>query len=94
MACIFLILKHNKYAKITSKPYCVYIVTLSLYYQVKKYSFWPAAAPAHTASRYIRSRRLDFVAGHSDYPNFTKYKWPFVNYYDNEKKISTRQRRD
>ena len=50
----------------TSKLYCVYIVTLSLYYQEKKYRFWPAAAPAHTASRYIRSRRLDFVAGHSD----------------------------
>ena len=71
MACIFSILKPNKYAKITSKPYCVYIVTLSLYYQEKKYSFWPAAAPAHTASRYIRSRRLRFVAGHSNYQNFT-----------------------
>ncbi|MDE5082919.1 MAG: hypothetical protein O4859_17325, partial [Trichodesmium sp. St18_bin1] len=28
-------------------------VTLSLYYQEKKYSFWPAAAPAQTASSYI-----------------------------------------
>ena len=34
-----------------------------------------------------RSRRLNFVAGHSNYPNFRKYKWPFVNYYDNEKKF-------
>ena len=34
-----------------------------------------------------RSRRLSFVAGHSNYPNFRKYKWPFVNYYDNEKKF-------
>ena len=66
MAHIFKSFNLTKTQKMTSKLYCVYIVTLSLYYQAKKYSFWPAAAPAHTASRYIRSRRLDFVAGHSD----------------------------
>ena len=77
-------------AKTTSKLYCALLVTLSLFNQVKKYKFWPSAAPAQTASSYIPEPPPELRGRPLKLSKFYKvYRWPFVNYYDNEKKIST-----